>query len=190
MHRTPPRSDEAPTQRRLERRWIPALGVLAVILAVTGGAQAVDRAFAGAPEPVVVGGTVTVIPEAGWTIVANAEDAGGGQALLARGTASLLVFAMPPGSGPATELARGYAEALDDRFAQLTIGDPAVDGTEVVRFGYVGVTADGVAVEGVVVAFVDPVDDRGAVFDGFAPKGSLGAAIGDLQTMVETAEVG
>lgn len=190
MRSAPPRPDEAPAQRRAERRWLPALGVVAVILVVTGGAQVVGGAIAGAPEPVVVGQTVTVLPEPGWTVVSASGDAGAGQALLARGSASLLVIAVPTGSGPAQELATGYAEALDDRFAQLTIGEAAADGAEAVRFGYVGVTGDGVAVEGVVTAFADPETGAGAIFDGFAPKGSLGAAIGDLRTMVETAEVG
>jgi hypothetical protein len=186
----PPRPDEAPAQRRAERRWLPAVGVVAVILVVTGGARVVEGAISGSSEPVVVGETVTVVPEPGWTVISTSGDAGAGQALLARGSASLLVFEVPPGSGPAEELARGYAQALDERFAQLTIGEAAADGAEAVRFGYVGITADGVAVEGVVAAFADPVTGAGAIFDGFAPKGSLGAAIGDLRTMVETAEVG
>ncbi len=190
MRNAPPRPDEAPAQRRAERRWLPALGVVAVILVVTGGAQVVEGAIAGASEPVVVGQTVRVAPEPGWTVVSTSGASGVGQALLTRGSASLLILAVPPGSGPAQELARGYADALDDRFTQLTIGEAAADGAEAVRFGYVGITADGVAVEGVVAAFADPVTGSGAIFDGFAPKGSLGAAIGDLRTMVETAEVG
>lgn len=189
MRSAPPRPDEAPAQRRTERRWLPALAVLAVIVAVTGGAQVVE-AIAGAEAPVVVGTTVTVTPEPGWAVVSVTEGDPTSQALLSRGAANLLVVATPAGAGAVQELGRGYVQTLQDRFAQVRIGEAGVEGNRVARFGYVGVTGDGVAVEGVVALVADPVTGSGAIFDGFAPKGSLGAAIGDLRTMVETAEVG
>lgn len=190
MHGAPPRPDEAPAQRRRERRWLPALGVVAVIVVVTGGGRVVGGAVAGAAEPVVLAGSVTVTPEPGWAVVSTGEQEGLSQALLAHGNANLLIVAGPAGAGTAQELARSYVEVLEDRFAQVTTGEASIEGGERVRFGYVGITSDGVAVEGVVAAVADPVTGAGAVFDGFAPKGSLGAAIEDVATMIDTAEVG
>jgi hypothetical protein len=56
-----------------------------------------------------------------------------------------------------------------------------------VRFGYVGVTADGQAVEGVVVVATGV--RTSAVFDAAAPKGELAAVAGDLRVMVDGARV-
>lgn len=188
MRTAPPRPDEAPAQRRDERRWVPTLGVLAVILLVTGGADLVGGAIGGRAAPVRVGGALTVTPVPGWEIVSTSDGPDVSQALLRRGSAGFLVVVISGESVPAEEIARDYANVLDGRFAQVTIGEPAVDGLERVRFGYVGVTGDGVAVEGV-VAVVSEAAGAGAIFDGFAPKGSLGAAIGDLREMVDSAEV-
>lgn len=190
MHAAPPRPDEAPAQRRRERRWLPALGVVIAIVVVTGGGRVVGGAVAGTAEQVVLAGGVTVTPEPGWTVVSTGEQEGLSQALLAHGNANLLIVAGPAGVGAAQELGGRYVRALEDRFDQVTIGEASVEGGERVRFGYVGITSDGVAVEGVVAAVADPVTGAGAVFDGFAPKGSLGAAIEDIATMIDTAEVG
>ena len=103
-------------------------------------------------------------------------------------TIDLLVIALSGGPVSALEVARNYAAVLDARFAQVSIGESSVDGFERVRFGYVGISDDGLAIEGVVAVVSGPSGDA-AVFDGFAPKGSLGAAIGDLREMVGSAEV-
>lgn len=123
--RAPDRPDEAPSQRRPERRWLPALGVLGVIVFVTGGARAVGDALAGPPGPPVdVGGVVRVQPEPGWELEGQDPDA----ALLVRGTARLFIQARAGVAIPAVDLARSYVEdgktGLRARFSQLTVEDP------------------------------------------------------------------
>lgn len=188
MRTAPPRPDEAPPTRRSERRWTPALGVLAVIVLVTGGADLVGGAIRERAEPIEVGESLTVTPEPGWEVVSGLEEPEVSRVLLRGGRTDLLVIALSGGNVSALEVARDYAAVLDARFAQVSIGEPAVDGIERVRFGYVGVSGDGLAIEGV-VAVVSGASGNAAVFDGFAPKGSLGAAIGDLREMVDSAEV-
>lgn len=188
MRTAPPRPDEAPAHRREERRWLPAIAVVAVIVFVTGGSQVVGDAIAEPAEPVRVGG-VTVTPEPGWEVDSRTEEPGVSSALLRHGSAGLLVLALD-GPASAEELARDYADlALRERFAQLTIGQPSVADLGSVRFVYVGITHDGVAVEGVVSAVASGAGG-GAIFDGFAPKGSLGAVVDDLTRIVESSEMG
>ena len=55
------------------------------------------------------------------------------------------------------------------------------------RFGYIGSTETGAAIEGEVTVVVAP-SGQGVVFDGWAP-GSLAFVDGDLATMIEQAEV-
>jgi len=94
---------------------------------------------------------VTVTPEPGWEVVSTTQDGGVSQALLRRGAAGLLVVGVAAAVGSVEDLAREYAEdALRGRFAQLTMGQAAFDGPDRLRIGYVGITFDGIAVEGVV----------------------------------------
>lgn len=168
---------------------LPVVAVLAVIAFVTGGSRLVGAVVEDVAVPAVqVGGTVTVTPEPGWEVVSSSQDGAVSEVLLQRGTVGLLVIAVPAAVGSTTDLARRYVDdVLRERFAQLTIGDPTVTAAQL-RFGYVGTTLDGVAVEGVVAVEVGP-SGAGAVFDGFAPTGHLGAAVGDLRAMVDSAEV-
>ncbi len=188
MHTAPSQPDEATARRRSERRWAPSLGVLAVILLVTGGADLVGGAIRERPEPIEVGEAVTVTLARGWEVESALEEPDVSRVLLRSGRTDLLVIALSGGPVSALEVARDYAAVLDARFAQVSIGDSTVDGFERVRFGYVGISDDGLAIEGV-VAVVSGASGDAAVFDGFAPKGSLGAAIGDLREMVGSAEV-
>ena len=190
MRTAPPRPDEAAAQRRVERRWLPPLAVLAVIAFVTAGSQLFGGGPGSTTAPAVdVGGVVTVTPEPGWEVVSTTQDGGVSQALLRRGAAGLLVVGVAAAVGSVEDLAREYAEdALRGRFAQLTMGQAAFDGPDRLRIGYVGITFDGIAVEGVVTVEL-AASGNGAVFDGFAPKGSLGSAVDDLRSMVESAEV-
>jgi hypothetical protein len=57
-----------------------------------------------------------------------------------------------------------------------------------VRFGYVGVTSDGRAVEGLVVAASGV--RASAIFDASAPNGELVTVADDLKTMIEGAVIG
>jgi hypothetical protein len=150
----------------VERRWWPTLAVLAVIVFVAGGSRAVGDALAGPAGPAVeVGGVTTVQPAPGWAVEARSEQAGIVQVLR-----------------------EVYEGVLQGRFAHLTIGVPARDDAGRLAFGYVGVTSDGITVEGVAIAAVGPSGDA-AVFDGFSPEGDLAAVVDDLRLMVGTAEV-
>jgi hypothetical protein len=194
-----PRPDEAPSQRRVERRWLPALGVVAVIALVTGGARAVADATAGPLQPATgVPGIVVVQPRPGWSedLDARVDDGGFHEVLLVRGTADLVLVGIDAYGGSPADLARDYVErVLRARFAQLSVGHvagpvPLRSGVPAVQFGYVGVTEDGVSVEGAVTAAVAGSRRDGVVFDGFAPEGDLAWAAGDIRTMVAGAEVG
>jgi hypothetical protein len=194
-----PRPDEAPSQRRAERRWLPVAGVVAVILFVTGGARALADATAGPLQPSTgIPGIVVVQPRQGWTADAGArvDDGALHEVLLVRGTAHLLLVGIDGYGGSASDLARDYVErVLRARFAQLSVGQ--VDGPVALRsgvpalqFGYVGVTEGGVSVEGAVTAAVVGSGRDGAVLDGFGPEGDLAWAVEDIRAMVAGAEVG
>jgi hypothetical protein len=173
----------------VERRWWPTLAVLAVIVFVAGGSRAVGDALAGPAGPAVeVGGVTTVQPAPGWAVEARSEQAGIVQVLLRRGAAGLLISTSEGFGRPAEELREVYEGVLQGRFAHLTIGVPARDDAGRLAFGYVGVTSDGITVEGVAIAAVGPSGDA-AVFDGFSPEGDLAAVVDDLRLMVGTAEV-
>jgi hypothetical protein len=186
----PDRPDEAANQRRPERRWLPVLAVVVTIAFVTGGAAGVGDAVS---RPVRLGGAVRLDPAPGWVEAGRRSDAGLEELLLRRGSAGLYVVVSPRAGETATEVAEAYAGlGLRRQYTRVTIGDAEAavlgDGVPAVRFGYVGVTADGVATEGVVVAAVTP-SGEGVVFDGFAPQGELPASIGDLGEMIEGAEL-
>ncbi|HEX6844229.1 MAG TPA: hypothetical protein VF235_03850 [Actinomycetota bacterium] len=182
----PDRPDEAPSQRRRERKWLPVLAVLATIAFVTGGAASVGDAVS---RPVRLAETVRFDPAPGWIEVGRRVEEGLHELLLQRGSAGLYVVVLPEEGGTAVELAESYASfGLRRQYARVTIGDAEAatlgDGVPAVRYGYVGVSTDGVATEGVVVTAVTP-DGTGVVFDGFAPQGELAAAIDDLGAMLE-----
>ena len=186
----PVRPDEAGSQRRLERRWLPVLGVIAVILAVTLGPRGVGEALSG---PATIEGLVTVHAEAGWSVVTRRDEGSVHQLLLRKGSDGFLVVALAGHGGTAADLAREYVSgALRGEYRALTPADPApatlASGVTGVRFGYVGVTNQGVTVEGVVVAVQTP-GGNGIVFDGFAPEGTLAASIDELGRMIDGAEV-
>jgi hypothetical protein len=194
-----PRPDEAPSQRRAERRWLPVLGVVAVILLVSGGARTVADATAGPPQPPTgVPGTVIVQPRPGWSVDpgARVDDGSLHEVLLVRGTADLLLVGIDGYGGSASDLARDYVErVLGARFAQLSVGRVAGpvalhNGVPAVQFGYVGVTEGGVSVEGAVTIAIAGGSRDGVVFDGYAPEGDLAWAAGDIRAMVAGAEVG
>lgn len=191
----PPRPDEAASQRRVERRWIPAIAVASVILVLSAGAHMVGDRLAGVQgPPVVVPGVVTVQPRPGWEVAERSDDGTTHQLVLRRGTAGLLVVGIEAFGGGPGDLAHDYTvEVLDQHLAQLRIGGDAgavvlPSGLEAVRFGYVGVTGDGVTIEGVVTAVVAP-SGNGVVFDGFSPQGDLASAAGDLFSMIDSAAV-
>lgn len=187
----PVRPDEAPAQRVRERRWVPTLIVAALILIVAQGARTVADATAGATgPPITVGSVLTLQPRPGWDVVST--TAVPPAARLHRGPVLLDVFVYPAASdGPGGVAARYVEGALRPSLAQVTIGEAApttlAGGVPAVRFGYVGVTHDGVPLEGVVIAASG--SSASAVFDAYAPRGELATVAGDLQAMIDGAEV-
>jgi hypothetical protein len=188
----PLRPDEAPGR---ERRWLPPLAVLGVILLMTVGARGIADALAEPPGgPVEVGGIVSVQPRAAWTVSSREDRGAFHETLLVRGAAGLSVVGIEEAGETPEVLAERYAQdVLSDRFVQLRIaGDgasAAVRGLPAVRFGYVGITDQGVTLEGVVTAVSAP-SGNGAVFDAFAPEGELASVAQDLDAMIAGAEVG
>ena len=189
----PSRPDEASSQRRPERRWLPVLAVIAVISLITGAGDLVAGGLAGSPGPTVdVGPAVQLHPARGWETEVRHEDGDLHAVLLARGTVVLAVVATPArGVEPGDLLAEYEAGLLSEGFADLTVGEPemgTLGGLPAVRVGYVGTTTGGAAVEGFVVAVVSATG-QGVVFDAAAPSGDLAAAVDDLAAMIEDADV-
>lgn len=185
----PERPDEAPAQRVRERRWLPVVLVTALLLVVAGGARTAAR-FATSPAgpPVTVGGEARIQPLAGWDLEQQDDDA----ARFHRGPVLLDVFVGPADPAGAASLAARYVETgLRPSLAHVTIGEPGTTtiagGVPAVRFGYVGITNDGVPIEGVVVAANGA--HGAAVFDAYAPQGELATVAEDLRTMIDRSVV-
>jgi hypothetical protein len=189
----PARPDEARSQRRVERRWIPVLALLGVIGIVTAGGHGVVDALAGPPEDTVaVGAGVQVHPAAGWVVERSERSGSSGILLLTRGTAVLRVSAAPgSSSGDPARVLDGYADrVLRPSFAELTFGERAtamVASAPAVQAGYVGRTVDGATVEGVLVSVASP--PALVVFDAAAPAGDLAWVADDVRRMIEDAEL-
>jgi hypothetical protein len=182
---TPPRLDEAPAQRVVERRWWPALVVTALIVAVVGGGQLV-RGVGHAPAAVQVG-DARVQPLPGWTVTGATPNA----AELRRGPVVLSAQAAPSSYTGPVGLATTYVQdvvrpALADMAADAPTTTTVGAGIAAARVPWVGVTGDGVAVEGVVVALAGPRSS--VVFSVAAPKGGLATVAQDVATMIETTE--
>jgi hypothetical protein len=176
------RIDEAPAQRVLERRWWPPLLVAALILTLIVSGRLLEGATS-TTTPVVVG-DVRVQPRPGWEL----DRSEPGRARLRHGSAVLDIYAAPPSyTGPGGVAAAYVAQVLRPSLSQLTLALPGATtiagGLPAVRVGYVGVTHDGVAIEGVVVAASGP--RSAVVFDAAAPEGSLAAVAQDVGAMID-----
>ena len=175
-------------------RWLPTAAVAAVILTLTVGSHALADSLEGPQAPrVEVAGLVAVRPAAGWEMLSRHDQGAVHDVLLGRGSARLLLVAFEGFSDAPAALADAYADdVLERRFVQVRLagapGTTVVVGREAVRFGYVGVTAGGISVEGVVTAVVGSTG-AGVVFDAFAPEGTLAANVDDLRAMIEGSEV-
>jgi hypothetical protein len=172
------------------RRWLPVLAVIAVIAVVAGGGELAGAAGGAAAAPEAVGGVVRIRPLPGW---AAAESAGApaSELVLARGSVTLRVLAVPGWSGSPEDLARSYLDrTLQPRLDDLQIGEASTgtlaSGVPAIRFGYVGV-ADGVPIEGAVTVATGTT--AGAIFDASAPKGGLAWVASDVDAMIQDAEV-
>ena len=121
------------------------LVVVAVLLFVAGGADAIAHAIAG--PPIQIAG-VTLHPLAGWEVQRRGDDGSLHRVVLARGNGALDVTVIDAYPGTADGLARQYEDSvLAGQLDQLSGRRPgdrgARDGPATVRFGYVGVTDTG-----------------------------------------------
>ena len=180
-----------------DRRWLPALAVLGVVLVTTLGGFVAAAALA---EPA---GAARVDPRR--RLGPAAHGLGAGRARLrgdrpfvrvTRGSGTLVTVAWGPFDGDAEALAVDVRdEVLEGSLDQLSVSEvltPVVldQGIEGQRFTFVGIDAEsGAAVEGEVTTVVSP-DGQGVVFVGLAPEGLLAFVDGDLRTMVSAAIVG
>jgi hypothetical protein len=179
----PPRVDEAPAQRVRERRWWPALVVTASILALVAGGQAV-RGEPATPQDLAVG-DARVQPPAGWTLERSTPTA----AELRRGPVVVTAQAAPSSYTGPVGLATTYVgNALRPALADLAADEPTPttigNGIPAARVPWVGVTDDGVAVEGLVVAAAGPRSS--VVFVVAAPEGGLATVVADIARMLDT----
>ena len=178
--------------RAVERRWIPVIVVVALIALVVGGAQALAAVVTnGTGGPLLVGDAVRIQPRPGWDVQTVSSTPP--WARLHRGPVVLDVFAMAPEpAGPVPLGERYIDERLRPSLSQLAVAtlDPTslANGVPAVRVGYVGITTDGRAVEGVVVAATG--ERASAVFDVSAPSGELVTVVDDLRAMIDHAVVG
>jgi hypothetical protein len=180
---TPARVDEAPAQRVRERRWWPALVVTGLILALVAGGESVRGEGAASREIAV--GDARVRPPAGWALDRSTPTA----ADLRRGPVVLTVQAAPSSyTGPAG-LATTYAEnVLRPRLADLAADAPTPttidDGIPAARVPWVGVTEDGVTVEGLIVAAAG--SRSSVIFVVAAPQGTLATVVGDVAAILDS----
>lgn len=188
----------APSSPRLpagppERRWLPSLGVVAVILAVVFGGYVTAAALSTpAGPPVSVGGVVRVSPPSGWAPAARFDDPPGIR--LTRGSGNLDVLALPF-SGTALDLSHEYVDlVLTPNAERLSVSRQVEEvrlrsGLAGIRVFYVGAFGRGqTPIEGEVTAVVSP-SGVGIVFDGWAPGGLLQYVVDDIRLMIESAEI-
>lgn len=203
----PPPPPPAPLPHLKERKWLPTLGVLLVMVFVSlGGFFFVGepREAIGRPEPLfddpipVVQG-LTIRPLRTWEVGEPIQISIPGVTLngvrLGGGAALLDVVAAPGAGDPASIWNVYAADVLAADAEQLRVSSElepfATDqGIQGVRGSYLGVFP-GVAspLEGEVTAVVMP-DGLGVIADGWAPEGQLTAHLEDIRAMVATLEGG
>jgi hypothetical protein len=192
----PVRPDRAPHLHRTERRWLPPIAILALIVFVTAGARGVEAALADPPGPAVVVGRVRIDPRPGWTEEPGLrlDEGSVHRRVVTRGGAALIVTSIEGRRDDARSLATEYLEmVLRQRFVQLRVTGArpvtVADALPGVRFAYLGVTHDRATVEGVVTAATGPAGD-GVIFDALSPEGTLAGVASDVGAMIDGARVG
>ena len=186
----PPRPDVAPSLHHRERRWLPTLIVLGVIVVTVVGGFVVAAVLSEPAGPAVtVGGTVRVQPLSGWEPAAGATTAGALPfARLTRGGGNLDVVVAPSFDQDADALVDHYVnDVLEVQLSGLSVSNdlhPVLlsGGQTGQRFNYAGVTDTGASIEGEATVVIDPSGD-GVIFDGWAHEGLLTFVDGDLHTM-------
>jgi hypothetical protein len=176
-----------------ERRWIPSIALVALIVGVVSGghvlSDALGQTSAGA---VAVDDSVEITPPPGWELAERFEDPTGIR--LSSGSASLDVAALPF-DGTNVDLLREYVDnVLAPQAEQLRLSEEVepvrlANGLTGSRIAYVGLFGDvQTPVEGEITTAVSPLG-TGVVFDGWAPTGQLQLVLDDLHAMIETAEI-
>ena len=175
-----------------ERRWLPTIAVVVVIVGVVFGGYAVAGSLSTpSGQPVSVGGVVFVYPLRGWEHADTFADPPGIR--LAKGSGALDVAAVPF-SGTEQDLLREYVEqVLEPDANQLQVSDPGHvtlgGGRMGARAVYVGSFGDvQTPIEGEVTAVMTD-SGIGVIFDGWAPSGALQYVITDIEAMVAGAEI-
>ncbi len=180
-----------------ERRWLPALIVLIVLVAVVfGGYFVAGMLSVPAGPPVIVGSSVAVSPLSGWTAtpLEPSPVTGVPAERLSRGTGTLDVLAPIPSSDPADLLKRYVSNVLEPDSEQLRVSEDIQtralpSGDTAARVRYDGMfTNVPTRIEGELTAVVSP-DGTGVIFDGWGPEGLFGYALQDIRQMVAGAEV-
>lgn len=187
--------------RPRQRRWLPTLAVLVVILAVSFGGFVVAGELETSvdvtePEPsgplVPVAMDVSLPTVAGWEESERFTDPDGVR--VSRGVAHLDAYAFPAFGTP-DELFEDYrANGLQPQASQLELSaaEPVLigDGAQAIRVSYVGIFGEqGSSIEGEVTAAVT-ADGTGLLFDGWAPQGQLGFVVDEVRAMVEGVQHG
>ncbi|MDP9243122.1 MAG: hypothetical protein M3O84_08115 [Actinomycetota bacterium] len=175
---------------RAVRETLPALVVLAVIVAVVSGGYLVGGALAEPAGPQVsVGGVVEVQPIGGWALAARLAD----HVRLTRGVGNLDVLVAP--ATDAASLLHRYLTELGSPPSQLSASPDAQSvtldsGARGLRVFYVGLvrSREVTSIEGEITAVVMP-GGVGVLFDGWAPKGLFSYVENDLEHMIGTARL-
>jgi len=157
--------------------WLLFTLLLATIAAPAG---------ANKPEPIELGGDVTITPAAGWTSAADVWEVGPNAVSLKRAGA-IAVFAAEAYDGSTEEL---LAMELDDlraefdSYSALPAGESSIAGGVPALTVLFSGTADSSRLEGELVAATE--DGTGVVMLAVAPAGQLPRVQADLDTMLET----
>jgi hypothetical protein len=173
------------------RETLPALVVLAAVVAVVSGGYLVGGALAEpAGPPVSVGGVVEVQPIGGWVLAARL---GSDHVRLTRGAGNLDVVVSP--ATDAGSLLHRYLTELGRPPSQLSASPDAQpvtldSGARGLRVFYVGLvrSREVTSIEGEITAVVMP-GGVGVLFDGWAPKGLFSYVENDLEHMIGTARL-
>ena len=152
---TTPAAQEPP--RRLaptERRWLPVVIVAILLVVVAGGTRSVADATATDAGPVTMG-AVRVQPPEGWQVEGSVMPA---SVRLHKGPVVLDIVVGQPVAGGPLLLATLYREQRLAAFEHVLPGAAEqfelTSGLPAARFPYLAGTADGVLVDGLVVAVV------------------------------------
>jgi len=182
--------DRDPSARRSpnQGRWLPVVIVTALIAVVAGGARSVADATAARTGPAAIG-AVRVQPAEGWQVEGSVTPT---FAQLHKGAVVLDVTVGGPVPGGPIVLATLYRERrLEPSFVRFvpsaTDSTVTQHGAPAAGFTYFAVTADGVALDGLVIVVDTP--STSVIFDARAPSGELTGAIEDIRSMVEEASV-